>query len=73
MARPAHPPTLIEYDPPLAVDGDSHPVADARRAAPSDKGDGKVDDILNSILPPRYVGSEGANLWETGRMWVWGG
>ena len=61
------PPTLIFFEPPLLVEGGTPELAAAAAAATKKAGKGavaEIDDVLNSILPPR--------LWQQadGTSWV---
>lgn len=56
---PHPPPTLVQYEQPLRVDReDTNQLQTTTTTQKSSKSEGHIEEILNSILPPRYVDSD---------------
>jgi hypothetical protein len=66
MATPDCPPTLIFFEPPLLVEGGTPELAASAAAASkkASKGSvGELDDVLNSVLPPRMWTQPDGTSW----------
>ncbi len=55
---PSPPPSLVQYEPPLSV-GEEGATKPKAAAASGKATEAHLEEILNSILPPRYDGSRG--------------
>ena len=65
-AAAAPPPTLLFYDPPLLVDGPAEAAAAAAAAAKKAGARGAaahIEDIINSVLPPRMWEQADGTTW----------
>ena len=47
------PPTMIEYEGPMQIDGPPGAVADPGLPKSGSSADPQVEEVINSILPPR--------------------
>eukprot|EP01138_Halocafeteria_seosinensis_P004629 gb/GECG01004735.1/.p1 GENE.gb/GECG01004735.1/~~gb/GECG01004735.1/.p1 ORF type:complete len:247 (+),score=47.61 gb/GECG01004735.1/:1-741(+) len=67
-AAPHAPPTLVQYEQPLRVDREDTSAPQQRQTTAgttqkSSKTDGHIEEILNSILPPRMWSQEDGSTW----------